>query len=115
MPGVDGKLETAVSKGADGAVGVVHTLNHSSTIERMDFHLLPLAAPAFKHELGHSRFFDSQLYILVHIAVGMAGDGDRLLPCLHHGTDARDGDGGTKHCTVEDASNGTVGAFPHLV
>ena len=81
----------------------------------MNFYLLLLAALALKHELSHSWLIGTNLYTLVNITIGMTGDSDRFLPILYTGANAGDGDRRTKYGAIHDASDGSVGAFPHLV
>ena len=44
----------------------------------------------------------------------MAGDGDGLLPVLHHRRDPLDHDGSAEHGAVQNGADGAVGGFPHL-
>ena len=104
-----------MSKRTDGLVQVVHTLEDALALELVDHHFLVLAANAVKDELGNTGFVGTQLNTLVNVAIGMTSDGDGLFPVLHHGLDARDGDGSAEYGTVEDGTDGAVGALPHLV
>ena len=58
---------------------------------------------------------DAELGALVHIAVGVTGNGDGLFPVFDHRLDAVDHNGCTEHSAVQHSADGAVGAFPHLM
>ncbi|CAN3994076.1 hypothetical protein GMJFJA_GMJFJA_03590, partial [Dysosmobacter welbionis] len=51
---------------------------------------------------------------LVHIAVGVAGDGDGRLPVLHNRVDHGQDNGRPEGGAVQNRPDGAVGALPHL-
>ena len=104
-----------MSEATDTLIGIVHALDNASTIEVMDFNFLFLAALALKHELGSSWLVGTKLHALIYIAIGMTGDGDRLLPVLHTWVNTWDGDRSTEHGTIHDATDGSIRTLPHLV
>ena len=51
---------------------------------------------------------------LVEVAVSVTGNGDGLLPVLHHRGDTLYHDGGAEHGAVQDGPDGGIGGLPHL-
>ena len=67
-----------------------------------------------KDQLRLSPPRDLDLRVLVHIAVRMAGDRDRLRPVLHIRDNPLDQDGRAEHGPVKDRPDRAVRALPHL-
>ncbi len=107
--------EASPGKAFDGLLRIVDALEDARSGELMD--QLPDLGPVRpgEHQLSLARPGHLDLRILVHIAVCMAGDGDRLGPVLHIGHDAVDQDGGAEYRAVQDGADGAVGALPHLL
>ena len=113
--GINGKLEAAVSKAADTLISIVHALDNSGAIERMNLYLLLLATLTLEHEFGCTWLISTKFHALVYIAVSMTGDGNRLLPVLYTRVDTWDGDRSTEYGTVHDATDSSIRALPHFV
>ena len=107
--------EASPGKAFDGLLRIVDALEDARSGELMN--QLPDLDPVRpgEHQLSLARPGHLDLRILVHIAVCMAGDGDRLGPVLHIGHDAVDQDGGAEYRAVQDGADGAVGALPHLL
>ena len=54
------------------------------------------------------------IHSLVHVSVGMAGDGDGSLPVFYHRMNAGQNNGGPKGGSVQNGPDGAVGGLPHL-
>ena len=108
-------VEAAAGKAADGIVLVVLALQHTGTFKIEHGGTLLGAVGTGEQQLCLTGTGDAELRALVHVAIGMAGDGDGLFPVLDHRLDAVDHDGGTEHGAVQHGADGTVGALPHLV
>ena len=52
---------------------------------------------------------------LVNVAVGVAGDGDRLFPSGNKRLDTADEDRRAEHGAVQNRADGAVGTFPHFL
>ena len=114
LPGVDGILETGARKRDDGAVLVVLPLEHAGTLKLIDrLAEVPAVGPG-KDQLGHAGARHPVFGGFIHIAVGMTGNGDRLLPGLHHRGNAPDHDGRAEDRTIQNGADGPVGGLPHL-
>ena len=90
------------------------SLPHGRAVHLLDQDRLLLAALALEGHGALAGLLGAEVHALVHVAVGVTGDGDGLLPVLHHGLDGVDADGGPEHGAVQDGADGAVGAFPHL-
>ncbi len=93
----------------------MHALKYARAFELVDYHFFFLSVFAFEYHLGHTGFVHADFNALVHVAVGMAGDGDRFLPVADCGLDGRDGYRCAEHSAVEDGTDGAVRALPHFV
>ena len=108
-------VEAAAGKAADGSVLVVGALEHAAALEVVDRGGLLGAVRAGEAQLRLAGAGDAELGGLVHVAVGVAGNGDGLFPELDGGLDAVDHDGGAEHGAIQRSADGAVGALPHLV
>ena len=108
-------VEAAAGKAADGIVLVVLTLQHTGTLKIKDGGALLGAVCAGEHQLGLACTGNAELGALIHIAIGVTGDGDGLFPVLDHRLDAVDHNGCAEHSAVQHGADGAVGALPHLV
>ena len=112
---VEGVLEAAACEALDGRVEVVHALGDARAVELVDELARLGAVGGGVDELHFAGTGNAQLRVLVHVAVGVAGDGDGLYPVVHARLDARHGDGRAEHRAVEQGADGAVGALPHLL
>ena len=108
-------VEAAAGKAADGIILVVLSLQHTGTLKIKDGGALLAAVCTGEHQLCLACTGNAELGALIHIAVGVAGDGDGLFPVLDHRLDAVDHNGRAEHGAVQHGANGAVGALPHLV
>ena len=113
--GIQGELEAAHGEARDGGVQVVHALGHASAVVLVH-ELADLGAVlAGVHQLHLAGAGHADLDVLVHVAVGVAGDGDGFHPVAHAGLDALHDNGRAEHRAVEHRADGAVGALPHLL
>ena len=112
---VQGVGKAAAGKAGDRAVLVVGALQHAGALEIIDDGLLFGAVLAGKAQLGAAGAGHPELGALVHVAIGVAGDGDGLFPAAHRRLDAVDHDGRAEHGAVQHGADSAVGAFPHLM
>ena len=91
--GVNGVLEAGPGKGADAAFLVVLALPHGGPVHLLHGNGLLRAALALKGHGTHAGLGGVQVHALIHVAVGMPGDGNGLFPVLHHGMDSVHEDG----------------------
>ena len=110
-----GIVEAAPGKGLDGGRLVVLAGQHAVTLEVIDCLGLFAAKAGGHRQLRPGARLHLHLRRLVHVAVGMAGDGDGLLPGPHHGADALHQNRRPEHRAVQNRPDGAVGALPHLV
>ena len=108
-------VEAAAGEAADGAVLVVLALQDAAALEVVDGGGLLGAVRAGEAQLRFAGAGDAELGGLVDVAVGVAGDGDGLLPVLDGGLDAVDHNGRTEDRAVQRSADGAVGALPHLM
>ena len=104
-----------MGEAADGLVQVVLGEHHAGALELVDHHFLVLAVDAVEDELRGAGLVGHDLHVAVHVAIGVTGDGDGLLPELHGRVDARDGDRRAEHGAVHHGADRAVRALPHLV
>ena len=108
-------VKAAAGKALDGGILVVGALQHTGALEVIDGLAHLGAVRAGEHQLGLAGAGNAELGALVHVAVGMTGNGDGLFPGLDHRLDAVQQDGRTEHGAVQHGADGAVGALPHLV
>ena len=108
-------VEAAAGKAVDGGILVVLPLQDTGTLKVVDRGGLPGAVVAGVDQLRPAGAGDAELGALVHVAVGVAGNGDGLCPVLDHRFDAVDHDRRAEHGAVQHGADGAVGALPHLV
>ena len=104
-----------MGKGGDAGVGVVQPLQHTRACKVHNGQAHLGSVRGGKAKLGLAGAGNAKLGILVHIAIGVAGDGDGLFPLAHAGGHALYHDGGAEHRTVQNGADGAVGALPHLL
>ena len=114
LPLIDGVLEAAAGKGTDALLRVVLALPHGGTADRLNGEGLLRAALALEGEGGGARLLGHHVHSLVHIAVGVAGDGDGRLPVLHNRVDHGQDNGRPEGGAVQNRPDGAVGTLPHL-
>ena len=110
------ELETAVGEFFDAFISVVHCETDSAlSLEFVDLH--SLLAPVFtlENDLEGAWFIDSEVSGFVLISKGMSSDDDRFFPSGNEPGDVLDDDGFSEDGSIEDVSDGAVGAFPHLL
>ena len=108
-------VEAAAGKAADGIVLVVLALQNACALKIKDGGTLLRAIGTGEHQFSLAGTRDAELGALVHIAVGVTGNGDGLFPVFDHRLDAVDHDGCTEHGAVQHRADGAVGALPHFV
>ena len=93
-------VKAASCKALDGFVDVMLSLNHTRTIKLVDGLLDYLSVLACKYKLccTSTRYID--LYALIHIAIGMSCDCNRLLPVLYTWLNSLDNDWCTEYGSV---------------
>ena len=108
-------LEAAVSKGGNGRVQVMQSLQHTGAFEFKDSlaDFLSVFSGEYQFCLAGARH--PHFRIFVHIAVRMTGNCDGLLPGPYRGMNAVNLDRGTEHCAVQDGTDRAVGALPHFL
>ena len=115
LPGIDGVLEAGAGEGPDGRLLVVGSLPEGWAVYLLhgDGLLFRAVIAAEGHGAG-TGLPGNEVHTFVDIAVGVPGDGNRLLPVFHHRLDGVDADGGAEHGAVQDGADGAVRTFPHL-
>ena len=106
--------ETTSGKTFDRLVQIVHTLQHTCALKFVN-HLPGFGAVLSSKDqfcLAGARY--PHFCILVHIPIGMSGQGNRLLPVFHTGFNAFYNDGRAEHSAVQHGTNGSVGTFVHF-
>ena len=93
----------------------MHALDHAGAGEVVDELAGLGAVGGGVDELDLAGAGDAHLGVLIDVAVGVAGDGNGLLPAADHGVDALDDDGRAEDGAVEHGADGAVGALPHLL
>ena len=89
-------------------------LPHGGAVHLLDHYGLLFSRDAPEGHGALTRLVGVEVHALVHVAVGVTGDGDGLFPVLYHGLDGVDQDGGAEHGAVQNGTDGAVGALPHL-
>ena len=111
----DGILEAGLGERADARFLVVLTLEDGRAVDLLDEDGLLLAGHAAEGHGALAGLGGVHVHALVHVAVGMTGDGDGLFPVLYDGMDGVDADGRAEHGAVQNGANRAVGALPHLL
>ncbi len=112
----EGKLETAVSKIFNALINVVHShADTSLSLELEDFHALLLALSILENNFESSWSVDNEIGGLVLITKSMSSDNNGFFPSRDKSWNIFDDDWFSKHSTVENVSDSTIGAFPHLL
>ena len=113
---LQGKLETAMSETFNTLVSVVHTqANTTLSVEVIHFHLLLAPVIAFEGDLEFAWLIHDKICGLVLVTECMSSDDNRFFPARYQPRNILDDDGLPKDSSVQDVSDGTVGALPHLL
>jgi hypothetical protein len=113
---LDSILEARVCEGLDRGILVVDALEDTRALEVINCLVEQLLAVLVsEYELACTLLRNSVLCSLVEVAVSVTCNCDRLCPVLDYWLDAVDRDRSTEYCTVEDGSDSSVRALPHLM
>ena len=80
LPDVQGVLEAAAGEALDGGIQVVHALRHARAVELVHQLARLGAVGRGVDQLHLAGAGNAHLRVLVHVAVGVTGDGDGLVP-----------------------------------
>ena len=108
-------LEAGMGKGRNRRIQIMNALHDARPleIENRLANLLPIRTR--EHQLRLARAGDADFRIAVDVAIGMTGDGNRLLPSADCRANAADENRRAEDRAVEHGANGAVGRLPHLV
>ena len=113
---LESEFEAAVSKSFNTLISVVHAETNSTvSFELVDFHLFFSSVISLKDDLKSSRFVDCEISGFILVSEGVSANDDGLLPSWDQLRDIFDHDGFSEDSAVEDISDGSVGALPHLL
>ena len=112
--GGEGIGKAAPGEGLDGAVLIVLTGDYAVAFKIIDGLAGLLALGIGEYQLGLTPGYP-HLRGLIHVAIGVTGDGDGRFPALHYRGNALHHNGGAEYGAVQNGADGTVGAFPHFV
>lgn len=116
---VDRVVEARLGKGADRGVSVEHTKVATSIRGGLEFvdELSDFLVAIFggENKLELTFLVDNIVLAAVLITVGVTANDNRLGPAGHEAGDVLDNNGLTEDSAVEDVTDGTVGASPHLL
>ena len=115
LPQIQGIVHTGAGKALDGFVKIVHAGDNAGIGEAVDKLAGLVAVLVGIDELHLAGLFDLHFRCTVHIAVGMAGQGNRLFPGFDQRLDAVDEDGRAEDRTVQNAADGPVRALIELL
>ena len=104
-----------MGKGRNRRIQIMNALHDTRPleIENRLANLLPIRTR--EHQFRLARAGDADFRIAVDVAIGMTGDGNRLLPSTHRRTNAADENRRAEDRAVEHSANRAVGRLPHLV
>ena len=111
---INGILEAGARKRADALFLVVGGLPDGGAVDLLHEKLLLLAALADERQRGGAGLGRVEVDRLIHVAIGMTGDGDGLFPVLYDGMDGVDADGRAEHGAVQNGADRAVRALPHF-
>ena len=111
---INGILEAGPRERADAAFLIVFALEDGGAVGFLDENGLLPAGCALEGHGAFAGLVRLKAYGLIHVAVGMAGDRDRLFPCAHDRLDRVQQNGRTEDRAVQNGTDGPVRAFPHL-
>ena len=111
---INGVLEAGLGKGADALLLIVSPLPNRRSVHLLHREGLLLAALSAECHGAGARLCGIQIHTLIHVAIGMTGNGDGLLPIFDHRVNGVQQNGGTEDGAVQNGADGAVGAFPHL-
>ncbi len=104
-----------MSKIFDAFVNVVHTqTNTSFSFELEDLHALLISFIVCEDDFKGSWLVDNKVGSFVLITKGMSSNNNGFFPSWNQSWDVADNDGFSEDSTVENVSDATVGANPHV-
>lgn len=99
----------------DAFINVVHSqTNTPFSFELEDLHTLLFSFIVCEDNLESSWSVDYKVCSFVLITESMSSNNNRLFPSWNQFWDVVDDNGFSEDSTIEDVSDGTVGAFPHF-
>lgn len=109
------ELEAAVSKIFNTLINIVHSHSYTTfTFEFENLHSFFFSFIILEYDFKSSRPVDNEISCLVLISESVSSDNNWLFPSWNESGDIFNNDGFSKDGTVQDVSDGSVGAFPHL-
>ena len=108
-------LEAAVGERGNGSIQVVQSLQYARALEFENGLADFLSVFAGKHQLRFSGAGNPHFRILIHVAIGMTGNGNGLFPGPYRRMYAVHLDRSPEHGTVQDCADRSVGALPHFL
>ena len=110
------EFEAAVRKSFNTFISVVHAEADSTmSFEFVDFHLFFSPIISLENYFKSSGFVDCEISGFVLISEGVSANDDWLLPPWNQSWDIFDDNGLSEDSAVEDISDSSVGALPHLL
>ena len=111
---VKGIGKTASGETLNGLVQIVHALNDTFSVKIM-YELFCLTSVLGRiHKLHFTRTRYLHFRSLINITICMPCNGDRFLPVFHARLNSLYNDRRTEYCSVEDCTDCSIRAFPHL-
>lgn len=105
-----------MGKAFNTLIGVIHThSNTTSTFIMINFHFLFWAIISFENDLEFSWLIDYKICSFILITKGMTSNDDRFFPPWNKSWDVFNNDRLSENSTIQNISDGTIGAFPHLL
>ena len=115
LPDAEGIFKAGMREGSNRGVHIVDSLNHAGAAEGKnrlpDF--LPVLSGKDQFRLSGSR--NPDLRVLIHIPIGVTGDGNGLFPGSHGRMYAPHQNGRPEYGSVQDRPDRSVGTLPHLL
>ena len=108
-------LEAGAGKAADGCLRVVHTLQDAGTLKIKNGLPLFVSVLICENQLCLSGAGNLHFHILIDIAIGVTGNGDRFFPVADAGLDSLHHNGSAEYSAVQNRADGSVGALPHFL
>ena len=113
--GIKGITKACLCKTCDRFIRIMHALDNSRSVKFMNrlTHLSPIFCR--KHQLGFSFTRNFNLYIFIHITIGMTCQCDWFFPVFYTWFDSFYLNRRTKYRSVKHRTNGSVWRFPHFL